>query len=404
MIAHFFVWLFVFTVPWQNMVVLPGLGTISTLVGVIAIAATVLHAVLVGRVRSLVAFHWIATAYFAWVLLSAFWGVARQQSILKDVTTYVQIFVMLWVVWEASPTAARLVGLLQAYVLGAYVAAGSTIYNYLAGVGIREDAQRFSATGFDPNDLGATLALALPMAWYLASTSSGGLQRWVNRLYFVFGLVGILLTGSRGALLATLVALVVVPWTLTQVKRGVRVAALVIMIAASLVAVNFVPEDAFERLSTTQSELSTGDLNSRLRIWKGGLATVPDRPLQGHGPAGWYPAVGLRIGNVAPHSTWLAVLVEEGLVGFALYLSMFGVIAVRLLRLPTLERRAGLVQLATLMVALTPISWHQHKAGWLILALLAAWSVLLTMERRVAQPHLPGVQPRPALRRRPITV
>ncbi len=386
MLAHFFVWLFVFTVPWHNMVVLPGLGTISSIVGMAAIAATVLQVVMGGKVRSLVPFHGMATAFIAWTLLSSFWGIARQEVIMREINTYLQIFVMLWVVWEASPNRTRVLNLLQAYVLGAYVAAGSTIRNYLAGIGIQEHAQRFSATGFDPNDLGVILALGLPMAWYLSSSTASTLQRWLNRIYLVTGTVGILLTGSRGALLATLVALFVIPWTLTQVRRGVRVAALVIMVAAAAVSVNFVPEKAFERLGTTGSEISEGDLNSRLRIWKGGMSTVPDAPFRGHGLAGWYPAVGLRIGNVAPHNTYLAVLVEVGLIGLVLYLSMFAVLAIALLHLPTLERRTGLVQLATLMVGITPLSWQQHKSAWVTLALLAAWGALIAAPRWAAEP------------------
>ncbi len=405
MLAHIFVWLFVFTVPWQNMIVLPGIGTISSILGMMAIGATILHVVMGGRVRSLVAFHWFATAYFAWTFLSAFWGIARQESIMKEVQTYVQIFVMLWVVWEASPSRNRLLNLLQAYVLGGYVAAGSTIRNYLAGVGIQEDAQRFSATGFDPNDLGVILALGLPMAWYLASSTSSTLQRWLNRLYFVIGTVGILLTGSRGALLAAIVALMVVPWTLTQVRRGVRVAAVVIMVASSALAINIVPEKAFERLGTTSSEIQGGDLNSRLRIWKGGLATVPEAALQGHGPGGWYPAVGLRIGNVAPHNTWLAVLVEQGLVGLVFYVAMFVAIAHRLLRLPVLERRTGLIQLATLMIGITPLSWQQHKAAWLALALLAAWGVVLAGPQEPEEPrHVVPPMGRRGMRGAPVPI
>ncbi len=397
MLAHFFVWLFVFTVPWQNMLVFPGLGTVSSILGVGAIAATVLHVVLNGRVRGLIPFHYAATAFFVWVVLSSFWAVARQESMLKDMNTYLQIFVMLWVVWEASPTRERLINLLQAYVLGAYVAAGSTVYNYLSGVGINEESERFAASGFDPNDLGALLALALPMAWYIASTSPSGLWRWINRLYFVAGTVGILLTSSRGAMLATLVAFAVVPLTLRQIRMSLRVAVVVIIIAATFAAVQLVPEGSFERLSTTGSEISEGTLNNRLRIWKGGIATVPQRPLQGYGPAGWYPAVGLRIGNVAPHSTWLVVLVEEGLIGLSLYLTMFVVLAVRLYRLAILERRVGLTLLATLMMAITPLGWQQNKVSWLVLALLAAWTHVL-----IPSPDpISYVQPRRVNPRRP---
>jgi O-antigen ligase len=377
-LAHIFVWLFVFTVPWQNMVVLPGLGTISALCGAAAIGATILQVALRGKVRGLVRFHWATFLFFMWVFLSAFWAIARPESVLKDLSTYIQIFVMVWVIWEASLTRARVLSLLQAYVLGAYVAAGSTIMNYVTGVGFREDAERFAASGFDPNDLGALLALALPMAWYLASTAPSALWRWLNRLYFVAGTVAILLTGSRGAMLTTMVALMVVPLTLTQIRRGLRIAAVIIMIGTGIAAVRFVPQEVFLRLSTTSSEISEGTLNNRLRVWKAAMAQFPERPVQGYGPAGWYPALGLRIGNVAPHNTWIAILLEEGIVGLLLYLSIFLVLWSRLLTLPTFERRAGLILLTTLAVAITPLGWQQNKASWLVLALLAGWAYMLT--------------------------
>lgn len=391
MLAHIFAWLFVFTVPWQNVVFIPGLGTFSRLLGIGAIGATLLHVLLAGRVRKLISFHWVAIAFFAWVLLSVFWALGVKSSVERNLNTYVQVLVMMWVIWEAAPTRARFVNLLQAYVLGAYVAAGSTIFNYVTGQGSIKNLQRFTASGFDPNDLGVLLALALPMAWYIASSSPSGFQRWLNRAYFVAGTVGILLTGSRSALVVAVVGLFAIPWTLRQVSRGVRVATVVVMVVTGILAVRFVPASLFQRLATTGTEISEGTMNNRLLIWKGGLAVVPQRALQGYGPGGWYPAVSRNLGNAAPHNTYLSILVEEGLVGLVIYLGMFWVILIRLLRLPTLERRVGFTLLATLMTALTPLGWELHKGGWLVLALLAGWSDVLAPTR--AAKRVPGSVP-----------
>jgi O-antigen ligase len=396
-LAYIFTWLFVFAVPWQNMVILPGLGTISKVLGAGAIAGTLVHVVLSGKIRKPVAFHWVAIGYVCWVLLSVFWAVAVPDSYLEKVATYLQLLVMTWVIWEAAPTRARLTGLLQAYVLGAYVATGSTIYNYATGTTLAYE--RFSASGFDPNDLGMLLALALPMAWYITSTTSSAFLRWLNRAYFVAGTVAILLTSSRGALLAALAALSVIPWTLTRLRRGLRVATVVIMLGAGAAAVRFVPDFAFQRLSTTTSVLSGGTMSGRLGVWKQGLWTVPARPLQGYGPAGWWPTIGVKIGNRAPHSSWLAILVEEGIIGLVLYLALFMVVFTRLLVLPTFERRVSLTLLGTLVIAMTPLGWDADKAPWLVLALLTVWSEVLAPARPTTTParRLPGAV-RPPLR------
>jgi O-antigen ligase len=390
MLAHVFTWLFVFAVPWQDMVVLPGIGTISKLLGMAALGATVLHVLMTAKVRRLLAFHWIVFAYLCWVLLSTFWGVAVAESIERKVNTYLQILVMVWVVWETTPTRNRLASLLQAYVLGAYVAAAATVHNYAAGEVIQRTYGqkaygRFAATGFDANDLGMLLALAIPMAWYLASTATSEFQRWLNRAYLVVATVAILLTGSRGAMLATLVALAVVPLTLTHIRTGVKVAGLVFMLLAGAAAVRFVPTTSFQRLATTGTEISEGTMSGRLSIWQAGLKVVPRRALQGYGPAGWFPAVGFIGTRVrGPHNTYLSILVEEGIVGLLLYLAMFVVILNRMRALPPFERRVGLALLATLAIALLPLGWDVYKASWLMLALLASWSVMVAPRPAVA--------------------
>jgi len=44
--------------------------------------------------------------------------------------------------------------------------------------------------------------------------------------------------------------------------------------------------------------------------------------------------------------------------------------------------------LATLVMALTPLGWEVHKAGWLVLALLAGWADALGSPR--SGPRMPG--------------
>ena len=62
--------------------------------------------------------------------------------------------------------------------LGGYVAALATLMLYRqAG----HDLKRFTAVQSDPNSLAMTLALALPMAWYLGMTYKNPILRWICR-------------------------------------------------------------------------------------------------------------------------------------------------------------------------------------------------------------------------------
>ena len=56
-IAYAALWIFIFSVPWENVIVIPGLGAISRLTGMVALAMTVLAALVTGRFRRWQAFH-----------------------------------------------------------------------------------------------------------------------------------------------------------------------------------------------------------------------------------------------------------------------------------------------------------------------------------------------------------
>ena len=50
-----------------------------------------------------------------------------------------------------------------------------------------EELKRFAAVQSDPNSLAMTLALALPMAWYLGMTYKNPILRWVCRVFIADG-------------------------------------------------------------------------------------------------------------------------------------------------------------------------------------------------------------------------
>jgi hypothetical protein len=104
------------------------------------------------------------------------------------------------------------------------------------------------------------------------------------------------------------------------------------------------------------------------------------------------------------------VLVEEGLIGFLLYATMFIAVFLSLLRLPPLERRFTLVLLATIGAAMLPLSWDDRKTVWFVLAALVGlaqfrYTAADTLRQqwldKVAPPHRPPMPGRP---REPLAV
>ncbi|MGH7498429.1 MAG: O-antigen ligase family protein, partial [Gemmatimonadales bacterium] len=318
---------------------------------------------------------------------------ANQDVGIIKFKTYIQLFLVLWMIWELAPEPRKQFGLLLAYVLGAYVAAFNTIYVYHSEVGLE---RRFAAEGFDPNDLGMTLALAIPMAWYLGMTYRQPILRWACRAYILVGIVALGLTGSRGAMLASMVALLIVPLTMTKMTPGKMIAATFLLCAAGGVAVAFIPQTSFQRLGSTKSEVEEGTLNGRIQIWKAGVHAFTQKPVLGYGTGGFDWAIIPWLGHERPpHNAYLGVLVEQGIIGFFLWIMMFISVLFPVMKLPPLERRFALVLMATMAVAMLPLGWDDRKPVWFIVGILAALSESMTQRRAAPPPVVEAVPLRP---------
>jgi O-antigen ligase len=283
------------------------------------------------------------------------------------------------------------------YVLGCHVAAIWTIITYVQ----RSDAMfRYAAGGVDANDLAMTLALGLPMAWYLKLTWHRPLPQWICLAYLPIGLVALGLTGSRGGMIATVVALTIVPFTLSRLSPARLVGGIVLLVVSAWLVVTFTPETLVERLATTEHEVEGGRFGGRFKLWAAGLKVFVERPFLGWGTSSFKPAITPLLGPMAQvaHNSFISVLVEQGIIGLLLYLAMFIAVFRSIVTLPLLEKRFALILMATVVVAMLPLTWEDRKSVWFTLAILLGLSKAgITAWRRpaVARTWMPGGRPLP---------
>jgi O-antigen ligase len=372
-IAYWFTWLFVFALPWENAVsVIPGTAIVTKVTGALSLAAALGAMVMSGKLRRWHPMHLAGLFFLIWSGAELFLSHAGTRLPYKY-TTYAQLFAVMLILWEIAPSWSRLTGLMTAYVFGAYVAALATLMLY------RQEARelnRFAAVQSDPNSLAMTLALALPMAWYLGMTFKNPILRWVCRGFIAVGLVSIGLTASRGGMVAATVALMIVPLTMTKLSPGRLIAAVAMLAVSGVLAAAYIPDKIVQRLATTGTEVEDLSLGGRFKLWQAGVKALTERPLTGYGAGFWRQAVAPWLGpdpQVA-HNSFISVAVETGIVGLLLYLGMFFAVFLALMRLPSFERRFTLVLLATLIVAMLPLSWDDQKSVWFVLAALLGLS------------------------------
>lgn len=408
-IAYAALWIYVFSVPWGGVVVISsGTNIIGRVTGGAAVGLALFTALFSGRFRRWHAFHLAALLFVVWAgCTQLYFYQGGGDRLPNKFWTYVQLLLVLWIMWELAASKQRQLGLLAAYVSGAYVAAFGTILLLRRAEALR----RLALGGADPNDIAMTLALALPMAWYLGLTYRRPFVRWICRAYIPVGLVAIALTGSRGGMITGLAAMAIVPFTMTRLTPTRLATAVAALGLSGALAVIYVPDKIVQRLATTGTSVENLSLGGRFSIWVAAVRAFAQRPVVGYGTGSFRTAVRPYGIEQVAHNSYLSVLVEQGLVGFLLYYAMFVAALVSVVRLPLLERRFALILLGTLSLAMFPLTWEDQKAAWFVLAALIGLgqaarpaagpaprrrAVLVPTAPRGARPRTPLGKPGPA--------
>lgn len=383
--------LFVFAIPWENALLLPGVGTVSRLLGLLALPVAALAILERGRLRSPSLPLVFVCLFVVWGGLSYFWTLNAAATSIR-ITSWLQNLGMIWLLWELADSGPRQLTLMRSYVFGTLVSATDTLYSYLHGQEVYY--QRYAGSGFDPNDLGLILALSLPISMYLATIQKRRVA-WLYRTQQILAIVAIGLTSSRAALVATAVALLYVPIALSWAKT-IREKCLffVLLAIVSSCMVAFLPESSWKRWAGIGTELQHGTWGERKLIWSAGLDLFREHPSIGVGAGSFgtathraLPASIARDNPFLPaaHNTFLSILAEEGLLGFTLLLLLLFSLVLPVLRLPAIERSLWIIVLATWATGVFTLTWEDRKPTWFLFGLIAARTALRSLPRKKSE-------------------
>lgn len=374
-------WLLSFAIPWEDAITIPEFGTSARLIGAIAFVLGLVAILEKGSIRRPQAGHFMMTLFVLSAAATYVWSLYPEGT-LTETLTYIQLLTLVWLIWEISPRAIDQRHLMQAYVLGTMVSGTDTIYRFLAH---EESAyQRYAGARLDANDLGLMIALSIPISYYLLVQTRGPMI-WVYRLQLALAGTTVLLTASRGATMACLVALTIVPATQSGLTLQKRIAVLVTIAILIVGVFVFIPETSWERLATLPAEIEHGTLTGRTVIWTAAWDIFREHPYFGIGANAFRVVVSRVLGDPirlddpdspAPpaHNTFLSVLVEEGIVGFAVFCAMLAALGFSLRKMPPLTERLWMVCLGVWAVGVSSLTWEMRKPTWFLFGLLVAQS------------------------------
>ena len=336
------------------------------------------------RDRPLLAY--VLAAFFGWAAISVLWASDAAEA-KASVIRLALVAVLLLVLHSAVRTPRDLRLVAWSFVLGTFL---TTVYGLVFGLYAEG---RFRGGLADANFLAAAAVASLALCGFMLASERRGIARIVLLGFAAFDAVALVMSQSRGGLIAVTVVLFTA-CLLAGRLRG-RVIALALVVAAIGVGYYAVlaPAAVRERATNISEQGSAG----RADAWRIAFEMAQDHPLVGVGLNN-YPIVQARYvtGTVnltdiqlfrelslAAHNTYLQIWSELGLVGLAL---LFAVLALTVLsaarslrgvdpdRDQTVDRlvRGFIVAAVGLLTAFAFLSGQYEKHLWLVLGVLAA--------------------------------
>jgi len=186
----------------------------------------------------------------------------------------------------------------------------------------------------DNNDFMAAAVGILPMLLFFSMNYTGKYRIPVRGiLYILSGLTmtAIVFSNSRGAVVGVLGLILFYLFVTSERKVRDTVILSVILIITSLL----LPASFWERMGTIELSLdyqTEASATSRLHLMKSGIACIADHPIFGVGPNSWIYVSEQYSGlDSEPHSAYIKLAAESGLVGLGIFILFFGLTIWRLL-------------------------------------------------------------------------
>jgi O-antigen ligase len=404
-LAYVLAILFVLTVPWEAAIQFGRIGTIGKVVGVVAGTIWLLSAIARGYIRPFENFHKLYFLFLIWSGLTFFWSVAPGNT-LHELLTYTQLLLMVLMLWDLLDTRQRIETAIQAYVLGAFVTSGSIIANYLTSPAPKfADHYRVNALGYKTDGIALIVATAGPAAWYLATGTTWSHRslalRVLNFAYVPVGLMALVLTGTRGATLASFPTAILIIWSLKNANQKVRALALTAVVCAAALVYLYAPRGQLDRIGTARTTTQLGQrgaaLSDRWYIWTASLGVWVHHPIQGVGVATHRDAVTPTLSQQTiyktpskqAHNTYISVLTETGIVGELLFLGVLLTVFLGLRELSGWQRWYWSAQVGVVLIGFMSLSLEDSKSVWIFLSLPIAAAAAARAER-VTETATPG--------------
>lgn len=224
-----------------------------------------------------------------------------------------------WIMWVAIGSGTLFV-LMMFYV---FAAQGFPVAR------LRSDRTLFAVLGRQSNSAGGLLCLLFACSLYMWESVKGGWAKLILAVTTALLVVGVMMSVSRGAILAMMVVLAIYVIEFRRIRAAFVVAFLLVAVfALAPDAIQDRMFQGFESRSLSEAMQGPGDevTSGRLDIWRRLAPEILKAPVFGSGLMSTQWSEYARVGGywaTHPHSMYLAMLMDLGIVGSVILLLFY---------------------------------------------------------------------------------
>lgn len=382
-LAYAALWIYAFTVPIDGMIDFgEPIGSIARLTGLNALLWSLLAIAERGMLRPFESFHGWFMGFIYFSMASLLWTADAFET-MRSFKTYPQTAGVVWIAWQIATTPEQVVRLCEAVVVGCYIPAAAVLYAYFSGHVMRlQEGERFTAEGWNPNDLALMLCAGVILAFFVFSQERPIYKKVMCIVFLVVGPTAILMTGSRGGAAALSVAITPIVIFVLRKSKGyqstLRLWMPLVVAAAVLLVVQVVPNEVLSRIASIPEQIKAKDIGDRYLLWIAGIETFASNWLVGVGSGGFMRAAGL---SQVVHNTYISVLAETGILGGGCFFAMLWSIRKRVNKVANAQKTVIFCIFGTWLVGAIVATLEMTRLTWMTFALVYGLAAEFSLKR-----------------------
>jgi O-antigen ligase len=367
-LIKYLVFLFIASLPLENIISIPFFGSITSLIGILIFFIYIIDSLKIKKKSNYPLFFKIYSLLLIYVGISLIYSEIFNNSV-SDLLTFTQIFIFLTIFYKYCLRSSDLNKLLIILFISIFYTAISTFI-----MGSVLDYSRVSVFSQNQNEIAVFFVVGVQIALYfLSQTKSITLKIFLILLMFLL-IITLINTGSRTGAIA--LGAVFLYYIYSQFKVSLKNffgLAFVLFIISLPSLSGLIHIENINRISESKEQIEDGNFTGRGYIWAQAFTYIEKKPFFGYGIGTSEEVLARSFPNFqkkSTHNTLIQLLFELGIFGLIIFIKLVYISIKESLKIKNKEKRHLVLSLIVMILIFgLTLALFRRKLLYVILVL-----------------------------------